>query len=93
MTLVKFSPFRKQGLDRVGVDPSFGSLWSEVNDLFNHFQTGVSSSSQAMGFVPAIDVKETPKALLLHAELPGLSEQDVDVSIHEGVLTLKGEKK
>ena len=42
---------------------------------------------------PRVDVKETDKAVEVHAELPGVDEKDVDVSLAEGVLTIRGEKK
>lgn len=42
---------------------------------------------------PAIDVSENDDAIILTAELPGMVEDDVDLTIREGVLTLKGEKK
>ena len=40
-----------------------------------------------------LDVKEDEKAYFVTADLPGLSDKDVDVSFDDGVLTLKGEKK
>ncbi|AUG53357.1 Hsp20/alpha crystallin family protein [Thalassospira marina] len=42
---------------------------------------------------PRIDVHESDTAIELSAELPGVEQQDVDVSVLEGVLTIKGEKK
>jgi HSP20 family protein len=42
---------------------------------------------------PSIELNETDKALTVSAELPGLSEKDVQVEIANGVLTLRGEKK
>lgn len=42
---------------------------------------------------PAIDVKETETGLTVTAELPGMSEQDVELSVDEDLLTIKGEKK
>ena len=44
-------------------------------------------------FVPAIDVKEDEDALTLSAEIPGMSSEDLDVTVDQGVLTLRGEKK
>lgn len=42
---------------------------------------------------PAVDVTEKDTAFEITAELPGLDEKDVDVSVANGILTLKGEKK
>jgi HSP20 family protein len=45
------------------------------------------------GLTPNVDVAETDKAFEITAELPGMTEQNIDVSLSDGVLTLKGEKK
>jgi HSP20 family molecular chaperone IbpA len=44
-------------------------------------------------FSPDIDVRETKASIMVTAELPGMDKKDIDVSVHEGVLTLSGEKK
>ena len=43
--------------------------------------------------MPNVDIKESDKAVTLTAELPGIDEKDVDLSVRDGMLTLKGEKK
>ena len=43
--------------------------------------------------VPSIDVRETETELVVEAELPGMDEKDINVTLNNGVLTLKGEKK
>lgn len=43
--------------------------------------------------VPAMDVTEDDKAFVLSAELPGLAEADIDVSVSGGMLRVKGEKR
>jgi HSP20 family protein len=42
---------------------------------------------------PSIDLRETDKEFVVEAELPGIDEKDVHVTLNNGVLTLKGEKK
>jgi len=44
-------------------------------------------------FMPQVDIKETRKDIQVTAELPGMDEKDIDVSLHEGTLIVKGEKK
>jgi HSP20 family molecular chaperone IbpA len=44
-------------------------------------------------FSPSIDVMETKDSILVTAELPGMDRQDIDACIHDGVLTVSGEKK
>lgn len=40
---------------------------------------------------PAVDVRETPTEIIVHAEIPGIQPEELDVSIEEGALTLRGE--
>jgi HSP20 family protein len=42
---------------------------------------------------PTVELGETDKEVRITAELPGLDEKDVDITVEEGVLTLRGEKK
>jgi HSP20 family protein len=44
-------------------------------------------------FVPAIDVSEDEESLTLTAEVPGMASEDLDVTVDNGVLTLRGEKR
>jgi HSP20 family protein len=41
-------------------------------------------------FAPAVDIVETPEEVILRADLPGVEEKDVDVTLESGVLTIKG---
>ncbi|BES69005.1 Hsp20/alpha crystallin family protein [Marinobacter nanhaiticus D15-8W] len=44
-------------------------------------------------WAPAVDIRETAEAFEIHAELPGIQKEDVKVTVHDGVLTLQGERK
>lgn len=48
--------------------------------------------SQPIGWLPATDVSETPDALTITAELAGVDRKDVDISVDDGLLTIRGEK-
>jgi HSP20 family protein len=45
------------------------------------------------GWFPAVDVYEDKDNLLVRAELPGMKKEDIEISLHEGFLTLSGERK
>lgn len=47
----------------------------------------------ASAFVPAFEVKETNDAFMLRADVPGVEEKDLDVGIHNGVLTVSGSRQ
>ncbi|MBA4091013.1 MAG: heat-shock protein [Sphingobium sp.] len=73
------------------------SLHRDVNRLFDDVfrgfgvaSTGGFSSSLAW---PNLELGETDIEVRITAELPGLNEKDVDITVEEGVLTLRGEKK
>lgn len=52
-----------------------------------------SSAPSAVHFTPRLDVKETVEDYVVSVELPGVEEKDLDVSLEEQVLTLRGEKR
>ena len=62
-------------------------------DRFFEDFTMPSVFSEGTGFSPAFDVSETDDQLTVKAELPGIAEKDIDISISDGILTVKGEKK
>ncbi len=44
-------------------------------------------------WLPVLDVAETKNEIVVKAEIPGLDPKDIDISLSEGMLTIKGEKK
>ncbi len=44
-------------------------------------------------FLPDINVSETEKDIVIKAEVPGIGKDDIDITLSEGLLTIKGEKK
>ena len=76
-------------------EPSLSPIQHELNRLFGDFwpETLGGMEPWSGSFVPNVDVAEDEKAIRISAELPGMDENDIDVSISNGVLTLQGEKK
>lgn len=68
----------------------------EMDRLFDDFfrapLLGASAFSAAGGW-PRLEVKESDDEVTITAELPGLNEKDVELTVHDGVLTLRGENK
>ena len=90
------TPFRSGG-GLLGGDP-FLSLHREMNRLFDDaFRGAPATAGQGSGagnFVNALmNVSETDNEIRITAELPGVTEQDIDVSLDDDVLTIRGEKK
>jgi len=82
-------------------DP-FQSFRTEIDRLFDSFLGGGFPSltsfrqglpAAAQGMTPTLDVKENEKEIVVKADLPGMDEKDINLTIHNGVLSLRGEKK
>jgi HSP20 family protein len=69
--------------DRLGrlFDSFFSDSWSDTASDF------VSS------WAPRVDVEETPDAIVLRADLPGLSKKDIQISVEDRRLTIRGERR
>jgi len=79
MTVIRWNPLR------------------DIDDLFaragQYPAGGQSQAHQSASFTPLAEVSETPSNYFVELELPGVAADMVDVSVHEGVLTIAGERK
>jgi HSP20 family protein len=91
MRLTSLVPFREAG---ALMRPGFGlfGLHREIDRLFNEFAQGAGPGSLP-NIVPNIEISETDKAIEVSAEMPGLERKDVEISIEDDTLTIRGEKK
>jgi len=93
MALVRFRPFSS------AVDPfrDLSDIQSEMNRLFDGFFGRPSQVGQVGGmervWAPAVDMYETKDELVITAELPGLTEKDLQLSITGDMLTIRGERR
>ena len=77
----------------------FSVLQRDMNRIFDDFFKGFNTFPAGRlegrwdGFNPTIDIKESEKELTIKAELPGMDEKDIDVSLANDTLTIQGEKK
>ncbi|GAB4287477.1 MAG: Hsp20/alpha crystallin family protein [Coriobacteriia bacterium] len=71
------------------------SMQRELDRLVRRFGVGGGSDSpsSAAPWMPRIDVRTEGDDMVVYAELPGLEREDIDVSVTDGVLTIKGERK
>jgi HSP20 family protein len=87
MPVVRWDPVRE-----------IDSLQGEVNRLFSTFfdsptGRGGNGNGAARRWIPAMDLVETGDHFVLKADLPGMSESDVNIEIEKNVLTVSGERK
>ena len=84
------SPFRGRG---------FYDMQSEMNRMFDEVfgnlsrVAGRQQGEQPMQWAPALDVLHEDGDVLVRAELPGVKQEDVEVTFHNGVLTISGERR
>jgi HSP20 family protein len=81
MVITRWTPFRE-----------VAALQNRVNSLFRDFSEGESAMTTA-SFTPAVDIYEDEKKIVLKLEVPGIEEKDLDVSVENHTLTVKGERK
>ncbi|HJP90718.1 MAG TPA: Hsp20/alpha crystallin family protein [Pyrinomonadaceae bacterium] len=84
MTIMRYDPFR-----------DLRTLQEEVNRLFS---TNMSRAFDDEGigrgaWAPSVDIYENKDHIVLEAELPGMKQEDFDLSIENNILTLRGERK
>jgi HSP20 family protein len=77
--------------------PGFGrlsDLRDEIDRLFESPLTELTRTSQLLsGWTPALDVYEDKENFTVKAELPGMKKEEIEVSLHEGMLSISGERK
>ena len=79
MTLVKWNPNR--------------SLISDFDRIFdNMFNIDIPIHPKESSYYPAVDIEETEKEFILSADMPGLKKKEVTIDIHDGIITIKGER-
>jgi HSP20 family protein len=77
----------------------FSAMRDEMDRMFERFDAGwprlpgAFRHTGAAVVVPELDVRESGNAIVIEAELPGVEEKDVNVTLANGLLTIKGEKK
>jgi HSP20 family protein len=91
-SLVPFRSPSGHGPSDMGI---FGSLHREIDRLFDDVTHGFGmlGSSSLTQLMPSMDVTESDKEIVVAAELPGLERKDVDISLENDILTIRGEKK
>ncbi|MCC8986171.1 MAG: Hsp20/alpha crystallin family protein [Candidatus Contendobacter sp.] len=82
MTLMRYEPFNL-----------LSQFQREVNRLLDTSRFGDEETGHSLAdWAPAVDIKEEPSQFVIHADLPGVEVKDIDISLENGVLTLKGQR-
>ena len=73
----------------------WGNLRDELDSFFDMpFRSSFDRSGQLFtGWSPALDLYESGDHLVALVEVPGMRKEDIDISLHDGTLTISGERK
>ena len=80
--------WRQRGLAR----SPFRELAREMEETFGRFFPAWSEE-RAYAWMPAVDMVEEKDEIVVKADLPGLDQKDIEVTVHDGTLTIRGERK
>ncbi|MDH5370587.1 MAG: Hsp20/alpha crystallin family protein [Gammaproteobacteria bacterium] len=82
MSLVRYQPWN-----------SMDQLRREMGRMFEGpSSTEEGSNIATSDWTPAVDIKETEKEFIIHADIPGVEPDKIDVHMEDGMLTIKGER-
>lgn len=84
MSIVRYDPFG-----------SLNRLHGELNRLFQDSVAGNDDQSRVVTgtWSPAVDIREESDRYVITADVPGVKPEDIEVTLEDGVLTLKGERR
>jgi HSP20 family protein len=81
-SVIRWDPFR-----------NLSGLQEQVNRLFESNFRGHSDESALTTWAPSVDIYETENELVLKADLPEVTEKDIDIHVENNMLTVRGERK
>jgi len=97
MTIKSLMPWTTGVPLRAGIGSPFALFQRDLNRVFDDFSDDFNRANTSPAVFaatsPRTDVAETEKGIEVSVELPGMEEKDVEVSIADNVLTIRGEKK
>lgn len=85
MAVVRWDPFQ----DLITLQDRMNQIFEQTLARSRGDREGVVASAWS----PPVDIYETAESLVLRAELPGLSKEDIDIQVRDNRLTLKGERR
>ena len=83
MSLLQYNPYRSSLRN------------NDFNRLLNSMLPRYEKEEAATGYdwSPAVDIKEEANSYVIHADVPGIKPEDIDISLEDDVLTIRGERK
>jgi HSP20 family protein len=91
MAIIQWRPFRD--IMPWETLPAIENLQDEMNRLFRQLTPNDNGDSELMAFMPSAELEETPAAVHLKLEIPGLEAKDLDIQVTEQSVSISGERK
>jgi HSP20 family protein len=85
MAIVRWDPFR----DLISIQDRMNRLFDQTLARTRGEEEGISAST----WMPAVDIYETADRVVMKAELPGLTREDIEINVRDNTLSLRGERK
>ncbi|HZY09795.1 MAG TPA: Hsp20/alpha crystallin family protein [Bacteroidota bacterium] len=93
MTLIRWKPLRDITPWHPGdVLAEFDTFQCEVDRMIDRFRGGMADDGANSAFMPAVDIIEEKDDYIVKVDLPGLSKNDVKITVQNDILTIRGEK-
>ncbi len=81
MSIIRYEPYNL-----------VNQLHNEINRLFNARTGDEETAAVTADWIPAVDIREDEDRYLLRADLPGVDPKDIEITMENGVLTIRGER-
>jgi HSP20 family protein len=91
MAIIQWRPFRD--ITRWESLPTVETIQDEMNRLFHQLSPNGDGGSELMAFMPSAELEETPEAIHLKLEIPGLEAKDLDIQVTDQSVSISGERK
>ncbi|MBE9103367.1 Hsp20/alpha crystallin family protein [Vacuolonema iberomarrocanum] len=91
MAINRWKPF--QDIRRWEPFPEVENLRREMDRMFDRFMGGLDEGRSELAFIPSAEMDETSEEIHLKLEVPGLEAEDLDVSVTDDAVSIKGERQ
>ena len=84
MNAIRYEPTRYRPFGRINW------LYGDLNRLFGAGFAGLRNADTVSDWLPSADIQEEDQRYVVHADLPGVPPEDIEVTLEDGVLTIQG---
>lgn len=90
MSVIRYQPWNLVNRLQRDIERTFAREFGAHEQSHQHATADIDN--EAVDWTPAVDVHETPEGFVLTADVPGVNPQDIDVTMENGLLTIRGRR-